>query len=337
MLSLSIFGCGDNGDPSSPPHSHLFSTAWSYNETQHWHACACGDRADVANHTFIGDDCTVCYYNRITNDDQNAPKTLVITGITAEQIVQFQDADNAFFIIFPPGTSEANVIADFMAISTENLPNYGIAGNGGNNIEPPAQVTPPFNVIVPLLNLDQTPWKGTGTFDVYEAISGKVKMSLIKFGTVTITSAVTTVLASNMEVVYEENIPHINGTISLVNIPSGNPRIWVNIRGRKDDLVSLWWNDGAGENEADYSKGTTNIPWVAHTKNFVWNTGSGVFFPATLEFFVYAIYNNNEMDTRNKGVYVSTGLRFETLEDAMGTSVDLGIVDFDDGFYWPGE
>ena len=50
----------DNGST----HTHSHSTAWSSNATQHWHECDCGDKADVANHTFVGDTCSVCGYER---------------------------------------------------------------------------------------------------------------------------------------------------------------------------------------------------------------------------------------------------------------------------------
>ena len=33
-------------------HTHAYSDAWSSNETDHWHECVCGDKADIANHAF---------------------------------------------------------------------------------------------------------------------------------------------------------------------------------------------------------------------------------------------------------------------------------------------
>ena len=33
-------------------HTHKYSDAWSNNETDHWHECKCGDKADVASHTY---------------------------------------------------------------------------------------------------------------------------------------------------------------------------------------------------------------------------------------------------------------------------------------------
>lgn len=59
------------------PHEHVFGDAWVSDETGHWHACACGEKEDVAQHTFQWvvdkeatatengskhEECTVCGY-----------------------------------------------------------------------------------------------------------------------------------------------------------------------------------------------------------------------------------------------------------------------------------
>lgn len=59
------------------PHEHVFGDAWVSDETGHWHACACGEKQDVAQHTFQWvvdkeatatengskhEECTVCGY-----------------------------------------------------------------------------------------------------------------------------------------------------------------------------------------------------------------------------------------------------------------------------------
>lgn len=59
------------------PHEHVFGDAWVSDETGHWHACACGEKKDVAQHTFQWvvdkeatatengskhEECTVCGY-----------------------------------------------------------------------------------------------------------------------------------------------------------------------------------------------------------------------------------------------------------------------------------
>ena len=34
-----------------PSHTHSYGTEWKYDGTNHWHACACGDKADLAAHS----------------------------------------------------------------------------------------------------------------------------------------------------------------------------------------------------------------------------------------------------------------------------------------------
>ena len=63
----------------SAPHDHSYGTAWKYDGTNHWHECACGDKADTAAHTFKWvtdkeatatekgskhEECTVCGYKK---------------------------------------------------------------------------------------------------------------------------------------------------------------------------------------------------------------------------------------------------------------------------------
>ena len=65
--------------PTAASHTHSYDTAWKYDETNHWHECACGDKADTAAHTFKWvtdkeatatekgskhEECTVCGYKK---------------------------------------------------------------------------------------------------------------------------------------------------------------------------------------------------------------------------------------------------------------------------------
>ena len=36
---------------ASPSHTHSYGTEWKYDGTNHWHECACGDKADIAAHS----------------------------------------------------------------------------------------------------------------------------------------------------------------------------------------------------------------------------------------------------------------------------------------------
>lgn len=86
---------GDDGDtqsfwveteltmiPTADSHTHSYGTAWKYDDTNHWHECQCGDKADTAAHSFKWvtdkaatatekgskhEECTVCGYKRSEN------------------------------------------------------------------------------------------------------------------------------------------------------------------------------------------------------------------------------------------------------------------------------
>ena len=65
--------------PTAASHTHSYGTAWKCDGTNHWHECACGDKADMAAHTFKWvtdkeatatekgskhEECTVCGYKK---------------------------------------------------------------------------------------------------------------------------------------------------------------------------------------------------------------------------------------------------------------------------------
>ena len=65
--------------PTAASHTHSYGTAWKCDGTNHWHECACGDKADTASHTFKWvtdkeatatekgskhEECTVCGYKK---------------------------------------------------------------------------------------------------------------------------------------------------------------------------------------------------------------------------------------------------------------------------------
>ena len=65
--------------PTAASHTHSYGTDWKYDETNHRHECACGDKADTAAHTFKWvtdkeatatekgskhEECTVCGYQK---------------------------------------------------------------------------------------------------------------------------------------------------------------------------------------------------------------------------------------------------------------------------------
>ena len=69
--------------PAADGHTHKYGTEWKYDETNHWHECECGNKADITAHTFKQiidkeatatekgskhDECTVCGYKKATVD-----------------------------------------------------------------------------------------------------------------------------------------------------------------------------------------------------------------------------------------------------------------------------
>jgi hypothetical protein len=67
MLVFSLIGCDTGNEPTGgETHTHSYSATWSKNATQHWKECSCGDKTQIANHTFSGDICSVCSYDKST-------------------------------------------------------------------------------------------------------------------------------------------------------------------------------------------------------------------------------------------------------------------------------
>lgn len=69
--------------PAADGHTHKYGTEWKYDETNHWHECECGNKADITAHTFKWivdkeatatekgskhEECTVCGYKKTAVD-----------------------------------------------------------------------------------------------------------------------------------------------------------------------------------------------------------------------------------------------------------------------------
>lgn len=67
---------------ASASHEHSYGTEWKYDETNHWHECECGEKADLAAHSFVWkidkeatktetglkhEECSVCGFKRSEN------------------------------------------------------------------------------------------------------------------------------------------------------------------------------------------------------------------------------------------------------------------------------
>lgn len=90
--------------PAADGHTHKYGTEWKYDETNHWHECECGNKADIMAHNFKWivdrkatttekgskhEECTVCGYKKTavdipaigfgssSNDEANKPTNTV--------------------------------------------------------------------------------------------------------------------------------------------------------------------------------------------------------------------------------------------------------------------
>ena len=62
-------GTGGTGGGETPPpaHTHTFATTWSSDAENHWYAATCDhktEKKDLAAHTFVGNTCSVCGYEK---------------------------------------------------------------------------------------------------------------------------------------------------------------------------------------------------------------------------------------------------------------------------------
>ena len=67
-------------------HTHVHSTDWKYDTTNHWHECKCGDMIDVATHVFTNTSsrsCDICSYTK-SSGRSSVYQTFSITSDTTE-------------------------------------------------------------------------------------------------------------------------------------------------------------------------------------------------------------------------------------------------------------
>ncbi len=64
-----------------PGHTHEYSQGWTYDNTQHWHECSCGDKKDTAKHTFKDGVCGVCGYIKDVSGSSVAGMTFVFARV----------------------------------------------------------------------------------------------------------------------------------------------------------------------------------------------------------------------------------------------------------------
>lgn len=87
LISLGCVSCNSSKEEK---HTHSFSSSWKNNEISHWHECTeCGEHSDDQVHDFIDiydgnfkyEKCSVCGYQRVSEDYGNRYKfTLLEDG-----------------------------------------------------------------------------------------------------------------------------------------------------------------------------------------------------------------------------------------------------------------
>lgn len=61
-------------------HGHAYADKWESDKDNHWHACSCGEKDDVAAHTFKDGKCSVC--GAVADDAGKSPLTGETDGLT---------------------------------------------------------------------------------------------------------------------------------------------------------------------------------------------------------------------------------------------------------------
>ena len=113
---------------ASPSHTHSYGTDWKYDDTNHWHKCECGDKADTAAHNFQW------------VIDKAATKEA--TGIKHEEctVCGAKRSENTVIDKLPDGGNTGNTGSGDN--NTDKFPdggNTGNTGSGDNNTDQPGK------------------------------------------------------------------------------------------------------------------------------------------------------------------------------------------------------
>lgn len=106
--------CGESETEPIAKTDHRLTDNWSYNESEHWRACLCGEHTEMAEHTFVGGECEVCW-------------ALQGAIVTNELLFSISD-DGKYYIVKGVGTlSDENLRAPVIPATYKGLPVTEIA------------------------------------------------------------------------------------------------------------------------------------------------------------------------------------------------------------------
>lgn len=60
LAMLCLVGCGKDSSGGGAGHTHAYGDAWQSDKDNHWLVCECGEKKDIAAHTFEDNACTTC-------------------------------------------------------------------------------------------------------------------------------------------------------------------------------------------------------------------------------------------------------------------------------------
>lgn len=82
FMACGVFLAACTPTEEGPAHTHTFSTEWTSNKDEHWHAATCehtGERSDVAPHVMEGNTCSVCGY---TEEEEPSEPSSNVEGVS---------------------------------------------------------------------------------------------------------------------------------------------------------------------------------------------------------------------------------------------------------------
>lgn len=126
--------CGQADPDYEPPitHTHSWSTVWSKDETNHWHACSgCTEIKDSAPHTFSEGVCTVCGQVDPDYDPDQGGEEFVSTPLPAgNKIYVVGDSTVSSFddYYYLPRYGYGTQIAEYFNVTSDQVVNLALSG-----------------------------------------------------------------------------------------------------------------------------------------------------------------------------------------------------------------